>query len=75
MVPKKPTFDTFCDFGGAKMACYGLQKGSFHLFAHSRVGVGRGKWRPRTRGVAPPPLGPINLTCVFDKVFYNVAWC
>ena len=33
-VAKQPIFEAFCDFGVAKMACYGLKKGSFHLFRH-----------------------------------------
>ena len=30
LVPNQPIFKAFCDFGGAKMACNGLKKGSFH---------------------------------------------
>ena len=30
LVPNQPIFKAFCDFGGAKMACNGLKRGSFH---------------------------------------------
>ena len=36
LVPKQPIFRAFRDFGGAKMACQGLKKGSFHLFRHPK---------------------------------------
>ena len=32
----KSFFEAFCDFGGAKMACNGLKRRSFHLFVHPR---------------------------------------
>ena len=35
-VAKQPIFKAFCDFGGAKMACYGLEMGSFHLIGHPK---------------------------------------
>ena len=35
-VPKQPILKAFCDFGGAKMACNGLKRGSFHLFRHPK---------------------------------------
>ena len=44
LVPKQPIFKAFCESGGAKMACNGLKKGSFHLFRHpkwSRIIVGK----------------------------------
>ena len=43
-VSKQLIFKAFCDFGGAKMACNGLKKRSFHLFRHpkqSRIIFGR----------------------------------
>ena len=36
LVAKQAIFNTFCDFGGAKMACNGLKMGSFHLFRHPK---------------------------------------
>ena len=44
-----PIFKAFCDFGGAKMACHGLKKGSFHLFVHpkwSRIIFGKTHFWP-----------------------------
>ena len=36
LVTKQHIFRAFCDFGGAKMACNGLKRGSFHLFRHPK---------------------------------------
>ena len=36
LVAKKAISKAFCDFGGAKMACNGLKRGSFHLFVHPK---------------------------------------
>ena len=34
--PKTTHFQGICDFGGAKMACNGLEMGSFHSFRHPK---------------------------------------
>ena len=36
LVAKRPIFKAFCDVGVAKMACNGLQMGSFDLFVHAK---------------------------------------
>ena len=36
LVPKRPIFKAFCDFGGAKMACNELNMSSFRLFVHPK---------------------------------------
>ena len=36
LVAKQPIFKAFCGFGGAKMACTRLKKGSIHLFRHPK---------------------------------------
>ena len=36
LVAERPIFKAFCDFGGAKIACNGLKKGSFHWFVHPK---------------------------------------
>ena len=44
LVAKKSIFKAFCEFGGAKMACNWLKRGSFHLFRHpkwSRITFGK----------------------------------
>ena len=46
---KKPIFKAFCEFGGAKMTCNGLQMGSFHLFRQpkwSRIIFGKTHFEP-----------------------------
>ena len=35
-VAKQRILKAFCDFGGAKMACNGLKKASFHFFRHHK---------------------------------------
>ena len=49
LVPKQPIFKAFYGFGGAKMACNGLKRGSFHLFRHpkwSRIIFGKTYFGP-----------------------------
>ena len=36
LVAKQPIFRAICDFGVAKIACSGLEIGSFYLFRHPK---------------------------------------
>ena len=38
LVAKQPIFKAFFDIGGAKMTCYGLKMGSFHLCTPTGLG-------------------------------------